>query len=545
MMEDPTVLLTGADVVSPGVPAGTADTVTVRGSRIAAVGTLDAVRAALPGAAYEIVDLGGGCLTPGFVDPHNHLLATGETMAGVDAGYPAVRSIADLARAVGEAALAQPPGTWVRGSGMDVAKYPEGRLPTAADLDAVSPHHPVIVFHKSGHSAVVNSVALALAGPKTETDPAGGYFDRDESGRARGYCVDAALDLVFPRAVDIGCHGPNFHFDATPDDLDHALEVGVRAYQAAGITTVCDPQVTRREMSAYLRAWRGGRLGVRVVAMPLSSNLPALTEAGLSSGIGDDRFRIGAMKFYCDGALTSGTAMFSGGYAAGALARGLLFWPPERLRELVTDAIGQGWQVGIHAQGDLGIEYALQAIEAGRAAGGTGRHRIEHCGGPAPGHLERIADLGVVPVNQPNFLTESGDELLSSLGDRTHRLQPLRSELERGILTVLSSDSFVSDYRPLRTIASAMERRTLSGTVIGAGERIGFDDALRMHTQLAAEALGLGGVIGSVTPGRYADLVHFAVNLRELGPAELAATAPAATMIAGRWVAGRPARPVP
>ncbi|WP_055478466.1 amidohydrolase [Sphaerimonospora mesophila] len=543
-MDGSTVLLTGAEIVSPGVDAGTADTVAVRGSRIAAVGMLDAVRAALPGATYEIVDLGGGCLTPGFVDPHNHLLATGETMVGVDAGHPAVRSIADLVRAVGEATLAQPPGTWVRGSGMDVAKYPEGRLPTAADLDAVSPRHPVIVFHKSGHSAVVNSVALALAGRTTETDPAGGYFDRDEAGRARGYCVDAALDLVFPRAVDIGCHGPNFHFDAAADDLDHALEVGVRAYQAAGITTVCDPQVTRREMSTYLRAWRRGRLGVRVVAMPLSSNLPSLTEAGLSSGIGDDWFRIGAMKFYCDGALTSGTALFSGGYAENALTRGQLFWQPEQLRELVAGAIGQGWQVGIHAQGDLGIEYALRAVQAGRAAGDAGRHRIEHCGGPTPDHLGRIADLGVVPVNQPNFLTESGDELLSTLGDRTHRLQPLRSELDRGILTVLSSDSFVSDYRPMRTIASAMGRRTESGTVIGADERIGFDDALRMHTLLAAEALGLDGVVGSLVPGRYADLVHFAANLRELSPAELAATSPSATMIAGRWVAGRSARPV-
>ncbi|TXK42213.1 amidohydrolase [Nonomuraea sp. C10] len=534
-MDDETVLLTGASVVSPEVAAGTADTVAVRGSRIAAVGTLEAVRAALPGARYEVVDLGGGCLTPGFVDPHNHLLATGETMSGVDAGYPAVRSIADLARAVGEAALAQPAGTWVRGSGMDVAKYPEDRLPTAADLDAVSPNHPVIVFHKSGHSAVVNSVALAMAGGATGTDPTGGYFDRDETGRARGYCVDAALDLVFPRAVDIACHGPNFHFDATPEDLDHALEVGVRAYQAAGITTVCDPQVTRREMSTYLRARRAGRLGVRVVAMPLSSNLPALSEAGLSSGIGDDWFRIGAMKFYSDGALTSGTALFSGGYSNDALTRGQLFWQPGQLRELVADAMARGWQVGIHAQGDLGIEYALQAIEAGR---GTGRHRVEHCGGPTWEQLGRIADLGVIPVNQPNFLTESGDELLATLGDRTHRLQPLRSELDRQILTVLSSDAFVSNYRPIRTIASAMGRETESGTVIGADERLGFGDALRMHTLLAAEALGLDGVIGSITPGKYADLVHFTTDLSDLRPAELAATTPNATMIAGRWVTG-------
>jgi predicted amidohydrolase YtcJ len=536
-MNGTTTLLTGAEVISPGVASGAADTVAVRDSRITAVGTLEAVRAAIPGGSYDVVDLGGGCLLPGFVDPHNHLLATGETMIGVDAGYPAVRSIKDLVRAVGEATLRQPHGTWVRGSGMDVAKYGEGRLPTAADLDAVSPNHPVIVFHKSGHSAVVNSVALSLAGAATEADPVGGYFDRDATGRASGYATDTAMDLVFPRAVDIGCHGPNFHFDASAEDLDHALDVGTRAYHAAGITTVCDPQVTRREMSTYLRAWRSGRLGLRVVAMPLSNNLTSLTEIGLSSGLGDEWFRIGAMKFYCDGALTSGTALFTDGYSARSLTRGLLFWQPDQLRELVGDAMTQGWQVGVHAQGDLGIEYALQAIEAAQtASGSTERHRIEHCGGPTTQQIERIADLGVIPVNQPNFLAESGDQLVETLGDRAHRLQPLRSELDRGILSVLSSDSFVSSYRPLRTMASAMGRCTEAGTVIGPDERVGFDEALRMHTADAAEALGMEGIIGSVEAGKLADLVHFGVDLRGLSLAELAVAVPTATMVGGAWV---------
>ncbi|MFD2353930.1 amidohydrolase family protein [Nonomuraea ferruginea] len=178
----------------------------------------------------------------------------------------------------------------------------------------------------------------------------------------------------------------------------------------------------------------------------------------------------------------------------------------------------------------------------GRAAA-PAEHRVEHCGGPTPEQLGRIADLGVIPVNQPNFLTESGDELLATLGDRTHRLQPLRSELDRQILTVLSSDAFVSNYRPIRTIASAMGRQTESGTVIGADERLGFGDALRMHTLLAAEALGLDGVVGSITPGKYADLVHFTTDLSDLSPAELAATTPNATMIAGRWVTGAPPKP--
>lgn len=277
-----------------------------------------------------------------------------------------------------------------------------------------------------------------------------------------------------------------------------------------------------------------------MVAMPLSNNLPALTEAGLSSGLGDEWFRIGAMKFYCDGALTSGTALFTGGYSASSLTRGLLFWQPEQLSRLVTDAMILGWQVGIHAQGDLGIEYALQAIEAARTVStNRSRHRIEHCGGPTTSQLDRISDLGVIPVNQPNFLTESGDQLITTLGARAHRLQPLRSEIDRGILTVLSSDSFVSNYRPLRTIASAMSRSTDTGTVIGEDERVSFDDALGMHTLAAAAALGMDHVVGSVEAGKFADLLHFREDLRSVDVSELATTAVMATMVGGSWVSGR------
>jgi predicted amidohydrolase YtcJ len=534
-----TLVITGATVLSPHTDSAVGDTVAITEGRIRAVGQRSDVLSQLSGAAPTVVEVAGGCLLPGFVDPHNHLLATGETMVGVDAGFPAVRNIAELAAAVGEATLAQPPGSWVRGHRMDFAKYPEGRLPCAADLDAVSPDHPVIVFHKSGHSAVVNSVALRLAGDKVHRDPEGGYFTRDAAGRATGYCGDAAMDRVFPRAVEIGCHGPNFHFDASADELRHALDVGMDAYLAAGITTVCDPQVTRREMTTYLGARRDDALRLRVVAMPLSNNLAALREAGVTGQFGDEWFRIGAMKFYCDGALTSGTALFREGYVEGSLTQGLLFWQPEQLRDLVGEAMAEGWQVGIHAQGDLGIEYALAAIQQGIASTGSPhRHRIEHCGYPTAGQQDRIAALGVVPVNQPNFLVESGDDLCRTLGDRVHGLQPLRSELDRQILAVLSSDSFVSNFRPLTTLSSAMARTTPNGLVVGPDERLTFQQALRAHTLAPAEALSMDHLIGSVEPGKLADLLYFDTDLRTRSAAELAALAPSATLVDGTVVAG-------
>lgn len=539
-MPDPstTIVLTGCNILSPHAER-VGDTLAIDDGKILAVGTRAAVHGSIDAGHARTIELDGGSLTPGFVDPHNHLLATGESLVGVDAGYPVVRSIQDLVGAVGAAALTQPAGTWVRGYGMDVAKFSERRLPTAADLDDVCPDRPVIVFHKSGHSALVNSVALGLAGAAIDHDPDGGAFVRDETGRPTGYCFDAAMDSVFPRAVEIGCHGPNFHFDASDQELRHALDVGMDAYLAAGITTVCDPQVTRRELTTYLQARHADELRLRVVAMPLSSNLASLREIGINGEFGDEWFRLGAMKFYCDGALTSGTALFRDGYADGVLTRGQLFWQPAQLRDLVVEAMADGWRVGVHAQGDLGIEYALDAIEAGVASSGAGRrHRIEHCGAPTRGQQRRIADLGVIPVNQPNFLVESGDDLARSLGERVHGLQPLRSELEQGVLAVLSSDSFVSNYRPLVTVSSAMSRTTPNGFVVGPDERISFREALRAHTLGPAEALSLDHLIGSVEPGKLADLVYFDRDLSQLPADEIASTTPAATIVNGEVVAG-------
>lgn len=531
-------VVTGAQVISSRTGESIGDAVAIADGKIRAVGAHAAVVAELDGAMVTEVDLGGGCLIPGFVDPHNHLLATGETLTAVDASYPTVHHVAGLVAQVGQATAMQPAGTWVRGYGMDHAKYPENRCPRAADLDVVSPHHPVIVFHKSGHAAVLNSVALNLAGDASSGDPEGGYFVRDDRGRAAGYCSDAALDVVFPRAVDISCHGPNFHFDASAEDLRHSLAVASTAYLQAGITTVCDPQATRRELMTYLAARNTGELRIRVVAMPLSSSLASLRDAGVGAHLGDEWFRLGAMKFYADGALTSGTAAFSPREDSDP-GPGQLFWPPQQLTALVAEAMACGWEVGIHAQGDLGIEYALSAIEAGADRHpGPFRHRLEHCGSPTDQQLTRMADIGVVPVNQPNFLVESGDDLTRRLGNRVHELQPLRSELELGILAVLSSDSFVSNYRPLHTLSSAMSRTTSSGRTIGQPQQLTFAQALTAHTIGAARALRLDHIVGAIEPGMAADILHFKEDLREVPGDQLRSLSPATTLIDGQIAAG-------
>jgi predicted amidohydrolase YtcJ len=485
-----------------------AEAVGVRDGRIYAVGGEPAVRAALGRDVVEI-NAGGRTILPGLIDAHNHFLMTCEAFDGVNARFPEVGSIADLQAAVDAVAERTPPGQWIRGYGMDFAKYPDGRLPTRWDLDQVTTEHPVIVLHVSGHFALVNSRAFAARElGEHVADPPGGSFERDAGGRPTGLLRDTAMNLILPVELEIGCHGPNIHTVAPLDDLVRALDDGGRHYLAAGLTTICDPQVTRREMLAYREAYARGVLQIRTVMMPLSNHLGELAAIGLAGPFGDDRLRIGAMKLYSDGTLIGGTAWFSTPYGERGQFPGTTYWRPDELAALVSRAHAVGWQVGIHTNGDAAMDMSLDAIEGAlRAAPRLDtRHRLEHCTYPTPGQQRRMADLGVIPVHQPAFLYDSGDEFLPRLGPRAHGMKPARSELEHGIQPVISSDSHVASYRPLNTIAHAVLRRTRDGAPIGAEQALTVEEAVRSMTLDAARSIRMDDRLGSIEPGKLADL---------------------------------------
>jgi predicted amidohydrolase YtcJ len=496
------------------------EAVAIKENRIAAVGTDQAARTAVSREA-TVIDAGGRTVLPGLIDAHNHYLATAEALASVNVRFPAVTSRADLTRVIGEVAEVTPPGRWIRAVGLDWSKFPDGQPPTREDLDEATLGHPVIVYHVSVHHALVNTPAMRQRGiTDAVQDPPGGRFVRDEAGRLTGLCLDAATDLILPVVVDIGCHGPNFHTLLPGEDSLALLTEASRVYLAAGLTTVCDPQVTRREMRIYREAATRGVLGLRVALMPLSNHLDDFEAIGIAPPFGDDFLRIAAMKLYADGTLIGGTAWFSEPYGPHGEFTGSTYWQPEQLKDLVVRAHRNGWQVGIHTQGDAAIAMSLDAIEAAMRSTPRvdNRHRIEHCGYPTPDQIGRIANLGVIPVNQPNFLVDSGDDFIRHLGERAHRLQPIRAELDAGIRPVLSSDAFVSSLRPLDTISAAMTRRTRAGTPIGEDHRMTLDEALRAHTIDAAVAIGLEDRIGSLQPGKLADVTIVDGDLQVTAP---------------------------
>jgi predicted amidohydrolase YtcJ len=485
--------------------------VAIVGDRIVAVGGEAALRAMAPPDA-QTLDVDGRLILPGFIDPHDHLAFTGAELAAIDVRYPGVASIADLVGRIAEAAERTPDGTWIRAVGMNPEQFPDGRLPTRWDLDEATRVHPVLVQHMSGHHALANTMALERRGVTDDAgDPEGGRLVRDDRGRLSGYCLDAAQGLVVPIAVDIGHHGPGFHDDAPLDEIVGDIDRASRAYLAAGVTSIVDAQVTRRELDGYRAARDQGILGVRVTAMPISSQLDEYLAVGLAGAFGDDRLAIGPMKFYSDGALTGGTAAFSTPYGPSGEFTGSLYWPSEdAFRDAIRRAHAAGWQIGVHAQGDRAIDRVLDAFDAALEAHPRvdHRHRIEHCGGPRPDQLARMARLGVWAIGQPRYFWDAGDAWLGSLdAARVHRLQPYREMLDAGVAFALSSDAPVASYRPLDTIMSAVTRTTVGGAVIGEDQALTVDEALRAHTAAAAASYHVDDRLGTLEVGKLADVV--------------------------------------
>lgn len=512
------------------------EAVAIADGRVVEVGSRADVTAASAGAIE--CDLAGRTLLPGLIDAHNHFLATGEMMGSISLQELQPTTKQELLDIVARAA-AENPTADITLTGLDPGKL-AGGAPTRWELDTVAPGRKVFAFHVSGHGVLVNSpVFEGIDLPDRTTDPDGGSFERAADGRISGLCMDAAMQLVVVPMVDIGAHGPNFHLQASEQSLAAAVDRAQAAFFKAGLTTVCDAQVTRREMRAYLGAEREGRLAIRTVCMPLSHQLGALEDVGLTGPFGTSRLRIGPMKFYADGSLIAHTALCSHPYGPDG-DNGYLYRDAEEFDADILVAHRDGWSIGVHAQGDAAIQVALDALERANQLHPRSdtRPRIEHAGLPTSDQIRQFADMGIIPINQPSYLYELGDSFIADFGDDVHQMQPWRDELDAGVRVVISSDSDVTSYRPLHTIAAAMDRRTMGGQMIGENQRLTLDEALFAHTADAAFAIRWEDEIGSLAPGMRADLVVVDADLRATAPADIRELDVWRTVVGGEVVVG-------
>ena len=492
----------------------------------------------LAGSGARTIDLDGATVVPGFDDCHMHILSFGLSLRQVDLGAEKVGSIEAIRLSVGEATTQSPRReSWILGRGYNQHKLAERRHPTRDDLDSVSGGHPVVLWHTSGHVLCANSAALDVAGigPATN-EPAGGEIDRDGAGRPTGILKERAMDLM-RTAIPAPAR----------DEARDAILDASSALAREGITSASDAATGQHmglsdELEAYKSAVETERLYTRLVLMPLAQQ--TVTTAGATTSLsraaaGQDVMRpewlrIGAMKIFSDGALTTRTAAMRTPYLDTG-GSGILTWLPRELTEIVQEGAQLGWDIATHAIGDRAVEQVLNAYESLGEHHRGRRLRIEHCTICDHELIARLQKLSVIPVLQPEDITVLGDAYPAGLGPvRAAENSPVGWFREAGLEIAFSSDRPVTPGNPLVGIRAAVERKTASGMVLGPNHCVSAEAAIRYYTRGSAVATRCENFKGMLSPGMRADFVVVDRDITRCAAEDITATEVLMTVSDGR-----------
>ena len=516
------LILVNGRVLTVDAADRVAQAVGIAGNRIVAVGsTADVERAAAPGARR--IDLAGRTVTPGLLDAHIHFAGGGADRRFVlDVGYPAVKSIADVAAAVRAKVATAEKGAWIQGRGWDEGKLAERRVITARDLDAVSPDNPVILTQTTGHYSVVNSVALRLAGITKDTrDPPGGTIDRNADGTPTGLLREGAAGLV-RRLVP----------QRSAAETDAGIRDFVKAYNAEGMTGAKDLNVSQQTWDIYRKAQRDGALTVRLFALwsggrSVDAAKRVIAERAATSkpyeSTGDDHLIAGGVKLYIDGSGGARTAWLYDDWnkdyrGVDSGNRGYPTSNADTMRTLIRMYHDAGMHVSVHAIGDRAIDWVVDTYDqAMRENPKKGlRHGIIHANIPTDraidvmARLQREFDAGF-PEPSATFTWWLGDTYAGNFGvARSVRLNPFRTFRAKGMTWANGSDFGVTPFPARYGIWAAIAREPLLGVYggdpFGRAESVDARTALRAVTIWAARQMFLETKIGSIEVGKYADL---------------------------------------
>ena len=473
----------------------------------------------------------GRTVIPGLIDAHAHMMGLGLSLLTVDLSE--TRTLAEAQRKIAEYAAANPERPWIVGRGWNQETWGLGRFPTAAELDVVVGDRPVWLERVDGHAGWANTAALTVAGITAATaDPAGGRIERVAGGKEpSGVFVDAAMELIAakvppPRATD----------------RDVALHEAQELLVRNGVTAVADMGTSIEDWMTFRRAGDAGRLRVRI--MSYAASVPEMTligGTGPTQWLYDDRLRLNGIKLYLDGALGSRGAALKAPYADDPRNTGLWLTNGTQLRNNMSRAAMEGYQVAIHAIGDAANAEALNAIdELSADYAGDRRWRIEHAQVVDPADIARFGQHGVIVSMQP--VHQTSDRLMAEvrLGpDRLAGAYAWRSIKEAGASLAFGSDAPVEAPDPFAGLAAAISRQDDRGQPEGGWhpqQRISIGEALAAYTAGAAWAGFAEGRFGRLATGERADFVVLDANPLEADPAELRAIRVLETWIGGRKV---------
>lgn len=490
------ITMTGSPALDPTMTA-----LAVRNGEIIALGSDATVTALAEGAA--VTDLAGAVVMPGLIDSHNHFLSTALGWERVQ--LAGARSIDELLTTLEARVRETPDGGWILcSSRWHETNLAEGRLPTASELDRVAPNHPVHL-PRGGHVVVTNSRGLELAGiSEDSTDPPGGEYVRDASGRLTGMLLErpafTRLNRLLPQPTDA--------------DRQRALRTGIAAYNRAGITTVRDPALTAPEVAAFravlpearsLRASLLWRVDLAATAEERRAWIDSLAE---QSEFGDDWLDVWGLKVTLDGGVEGG--YFFDDYANNPGFRGLPLASQDDLFAILEQGQSLGWRVGVHVVGDAAMQMVLESFEKldSTSGAGAGGHALEHAFSPVPGAIERTRDLGLGVTLQHALVYALGGNMRTYWGEeRAADCTPSRAWLDSHTLVGAGTDSPVTDYDPWLNIYGFATRDTEAAGILGPQHRISVAETLHAYTVGSAAILRMGEALGTLEEGKAADFI--------------------------------------
>jgi len=521
----------------PAYPQATA--VAIRCGRIWAVGNDEEIRAlAAPDA--QVIDLEGRRVLPGLTDAHFHYYDWSlglRRLALADAA-----SLADLRERLAQRASETPPGQWILGQGWNESRWPEPRQPRRADLDAVAPDHPVILWRNDMHLAVVNSRALQEATITADTpNPPEGVISRDESGQPTGVLRELAINLVSDVIPP-----------PTEEETVEAMREGFAILHRLGLTGVHDYRIMGGAdgppaFRAYQRLRAAGELALRMWMLIPGERLDEAIALGLRTGLGGDYLRVGHVKLFSDGGQGARTAWMLEPYEDTGDC-GMPLTPMDEIAQAVHKADQAGLAVAIHAIGDRANRELITVFEnfpypASRILHHV-PHRIEHVQMIQPDDVTRLGQLDVVASVQPIHCPDDIPMIEKSVGPRGRLAYSFRDMLDAGVTLAFGSDCPVASPNPMFGIHAAVTRQQRDGEPQGGWypeQRLTVAEAVWGYTMGAALVSGREAELGSITPGKLADLIVLDRDifaLEKTAPMEIAQAQAAMTVFDGQIVYG-------
>ncbi len=536
------LVLRGGVIVTVDDDRPRAEALAARDGRIVAVGSDPDVKP-LIGPTTRVIELGGRLALPGFIEGHGHLLSLGQARLSLDLSR--AHTWEEVIELVSQKVKVTAPGEWIIGDGWHQGRWqqpPEPSVegyPVHAALSRVSPDNPVLLKHATGHMCFANARAMKLAGVNRDIpDPRGGRILRDASGEATGAFRESAQDGVYRAWERAQSARSDLEREA---ETQSALKLAIAECISKGVTSFHDAGVSFATIDTFKRLADERQLRLRLYVMVRGEG-PERLRAGLPKyrmiGYADNHLTVRAIKCMVDGALGSHGAWLFRPYDDLPGSSGLVVEPIESIREAALLAVANECQLCTHAIGDRANREILDLYEAifrSYPARKDWRWRIEHAQHIHPGDFPRFAELGVIASMQGNHATSDGPFVVARLGEQRARDESYawRSLLDRKAIVINGTDVPVEDVNPVLSFHSSVTRQMKDGRRFFPEQCMTREEALRSYTRDAAWAAFEDHLKGTLSVGKFADVVVLSRNILSIPESEIPDANVAYTIIGG------------